>query len=34
LAVDATNEPALEIYSQAGFWAWERRRAMVRLVLR
>jgi GNAT superfamily N-acetyltransferase len=31
LAVDAANEPALRMYSELGFRAWERRRVFVRI---
>ena len=30
LAVDAANEPAIAMYSAAGFWAWEERAIWVK----
>ena len=32
LAVDATNTPAIDIYSAAGFWVWDERRLWVRSI--
>jgi hypothetical protein len=31
LAVDADNQPAIDAYLAAGFQAWDRRRALVKL---
>ena len=33
LAVDAANEPAIAMYSAAGFWAWEERAIWVKSLL-